>query len=94
MLNIPFSLTNNYVHVCVVFTQLMLFFPFSYICFKNKLNIPIFVTGILAGLVSITGKLTGLMKNIVALTSTFSLREEGRELLVAKLTRKLGAFRK
>ena len=30
---------------------------FSYICFKNKLNIPTFVTGILAGLVSITGKL-------------------------------------
>jgi len=30
---------------------------FSYICLKNKLNIPIFVTGILAGLVSITGKL-------------------------------------
>ena len=29
----------------------------SYICFKNKLNIPTFVTGILAGLVSITGKL-------------------------------------
>ena len=28
---------------------------FSYICFKNKLNIPTFVTGILAGLVSITG---------------------------------------
>ncbi|KAL9973828.1 hypothetical protein ACROYT_G020333 [Oculina patagonica] len=27
---------------------------YSYICFKNKLNIPIFVTGILAGLVSIT----------------------------------------
>lgn len=32
-------------------------FPYSYICFKNKLDIPIFVTGILAGLVSITGKL-------------------------------------
>ena len=28
----------------------------SYLCFKNKLNIPIFVTGILAGLVSITGE--------------------------------------
>lgn len=27
---------------------------YSYICFKNKLDIPIFVTGILAGLVSIT----------------------------------------
>ena len=33
-------------------------FPYSYICFKNKLDIPIFVTGILAGLVSITGKLS------------------------------------
>ena len=32
-------------------------FPCSYICFKNKLDIPIFVTGILAGLVSITGML-------------------------------------
>ena len=40
------------------FTQardFLIFFPFSYICFKNKLNIPIFVTGILSGLVSITG---------------------------------------
>ena len=32
-------------------------FSYSYICFKNKLDIPIFVTGILAGLVSITGML-------------------------------------
>ena len=34
-----------------------LFLSLSYICFKKKLDIPIFVTGILSGLVGITGKL-------------------------------------
>ena len=37
------------------FTLFILFFR-SYICFKRKINIPILVTGILAGLVSITGE--------------------------------------
>ena len=58
----------------------LLFLLSSYICFKNKLNIPIFVTGILAGLVSITGKLAKVcLKHVLApvcvITSVQTIRQ-------------------
>ena len=37
-------------------SEVRFFLCFSYILYKKQINIPIFVTGVLSGLVGITGK--------------------------------------